>query len=149
MFRVGSPAADLSFESDLAISNPVTAAQAADNVTLIFGVRDAETGLAFSNSVLFVSFSQLGSTLAITLPGLGTGTVEIDDVAQPRTITVGVDTAGQVKAWVNGRLIIDAAFTPGAWDNDTSTWGYLDHLLNANAALVPMEVVLGALPAIF
>lgn len=150
MFRVGAPAADLRFESDLAIANPVTAAQAGADATVIFGVRNAETGIIFSNSVLVILFSQPNSTLAITLPGLATGNISIDDSAQSRTITIGIDTAGQVKAWVNGRLVIDAAFTPGAWDDDTSTWSYADDLFAANPdSLVPMEVVLGSLPAIF
>ena len=149
MFRVGSSAADLKFDSTIAIPNPVTAAQASADVTFVFGVRDAETGIIFSNNVLIVVLDQAADTLAITLPGLATGATVIDDVAQPRTVTIGIDTAGQVKAWVNGRLIIDATFTPGAWDNDTSTWGYLDEALNVNASLLPMEAVLGALPAIF
>ena len=150
MFRVGAPAADLRFGSNLNIPNPVTAAQAGDDVTMVFGTRDAETGILFSNAVLIVLYNQPDNTILISLPGLSTGFIALDDVAQPQTITVGVDMTGQiVKAWMNGQLVVDDTFTSGTWDDDTSAWRYVDDTTTVNASLIEMEAVLGALPAIF
>lgn len=153
-FRLGSPPADLKFESgaSIPITGLISAAQGLEDVTIIIYARSTDLGADFSTGFLRMNVRQSLNNWRIDVGNIASGSVAMPTSPEPRTMVVAISPTaqGKVKAWINGVLILDSAYDGSQWSNGFNAI-FLRDPLDAlpNPAIPEMEIILGALPAIF